>query len=166
MAQLFEAMQKEVDAFVEHYQTDFTIHDTKYLLERAKPGEVYYWLIRESGTQLYNQKDLIIENEDWNERDLLFYFKDYKKKFFELTITSNNGDSLDGEIKKLNYDKFCKELKQNLKTPSQLKVSFKDEVHIYDWSTVGKPSKFLDDLTAYLKEPMDWSKIDYEFIFN
>lgn len=165
MTQLLQIMQKEVDAFVEHYQTDFTVHDTKYLLERAKSGERYYWLIRKSGTQLYNEKDLLVKGSLWNERDLLYYFGDYDKKFFELNITSNNDFSLEGSIQEINYDNFCKELKQKLKTPSKLKIVYKDETYFYDWKYISTPGQFMNYLITQFKEHIDWHMIEYDFIF-
>lgn len=166
MAQLLQIMQKEVDAFVENFQTDFTVHDTNYLLEKAKPGERYYWLIRRNGTQLYNEVDLIIEDEAWNERALLYYFKKTDKKFFELTVTSNSDGVLEGEIKEVDYDATCRELKGKIKNPTQLEIAFKGETVVLDWESVGRPSEVLHFLSDYFKEPMYWAKFDYQYIFN
>lgn len=165
MSDLLQAMQKEVDAFVENYRTDFTVHDKKHLLEKAKTGERYYWLIRQNGTQLYNEKDLIVASDDWNERELLYYFRDYKKKLFIITIASNNGAALEGALEEVDYNKTCEQIKQNIKMPQEIKITFKEKNYWFDWQVVGSPNKFLHLLSYSLGEQLRWGDFYYEFIY-
>lgn len=165
MANLLKEMEKQVNGFVKNFQTDFTVHDTNRLLKEAKPNEHYYWLIRENGTQLHNEKDLIVSSEDWNERDLLYYFKDYKCKLFILAIDSNKENVIEGKLKEVSFNKAWNDLQKSLKTPSKLKIKYKDDILEYPWEEVGSPSHFLDVLSAYFKQPIDWNKIEYNFVF-
>lgn len=165
MNNLLEVMQKKVDVFVEHYQTDFTVHDVATLTKEAKKGDRYYWLIRKNGTHLYHERDLMVKDPDWNCRDILDYYKDYDKHLYVLTITGKDGDKIEGDIRHFDYYTTCKELEKSAKNPVELIVHYKDTTRKFSWNEVGAPRDFIKMLSEIYGEHVTWQDIEYEFVF-
>ena len=53
---LLEKMQEVVDCVMTAFQTDFTEHDTDFVL-KTEGHEPFIWIVRETGTHIYSPSD-------------------------------------------------------------------------------------------------------------
>lgn len=164
---LFEIMQEKVDEVVKHYKTDFE-YDQKIILKHLSSDKSYYWLLRESGTQLCFEKDLKVADSDWNNLYELEYFSDYKvKELYYVKIDKVVEDVVYGNIKKLDYKATIKKIKKEMQTPSCLKVSFDKKEALFSWDSFSSPAEALKMVANYFKkDDMNWNQLDYfDYVF-
>lgn len=159
---LFEKMQKEVDRYVKSYQTDFTIHDKAYLEKYAKKGTIFYWLVREHGTQLEREGDLYVDSERWNKLVFLDHYVGTNSKLFRITITDTTGD-IEGKLEQLPFPQALEQFKEK-RTPKLYELIYKGKSFFREWDnpTVEEMEEFL---SKQLKEEVDFRNVVMNFTF-
>lgn len=161
---LFEIMGKEVEKHVEHYKTDYYKYDVPDLLRVAKTGQVYYWLLRECGTNLYRYDRLTIQNEYWSVLPSLEFYKGSYKKLYKIEIAANNSKTLRGTIEPVGLNETVNKLKLSLKNPSSLIVIYGEDRNTFNFDQVDSPKKLLEAISALYKKNLEWEDFNYYFV--
>lgn len=164
---LFEIMQEKVNKVVQHYKEDFN-YDKTVIMKNISYDYGYYWLLRESGTQMCCEKDLKVADNDWNSLEQIEYFKDYNvKELYYIKIDKVVNGVAYGSIKKLDYDATLKKIKKQMRIPLYLKVSFNKEEVLFDWSSISSPRAALKMIADYFKKnEIVWNQLDYfDYVF-
>lgn len=105
---------------VEYYKEDLN-QDLDVLLDKNKAYDTFIFLVRKSGTHLYEKEKLFVEEA--GERAEFLYFKDSFSKAFEVNVTKRGTKYVYGDIKELNLKTFIKDVSN--KSNSNNKVSVK-----------------------------------------
>ena len=111
--------------FMKAYQTDVNL-DIEKLLDKNLIADEFIWVIRETGTHLY-EMDRLFVLEDSARIDYL-YFEDYKALAYKIKVTKRGRTRVYGEIEKLNRKKLTDDVKNKGVSYShvQLKVLLND----------------------------------------
>ena len=105
MDNLFEKMQHIVDEKVKHYKTDFEI-DKETLLDKNYADNIFYWSVRDTGTNLYLKSKVFIK--DSGDNDIAKYYLN-NSTFYKITIEKRGRKYVYGNIVKVDMEKELKE---------------------------------------------------------
>lgn len=121
---IIAALKKIVSNNTRFFHTDLN-YDIE-TLKRAASGERFYWMSRESGTWLFNERD--VHNRD-TEANYTWQFyhdeKSYGIKAFIVEITDNHNNSPRGNIFEIDYTKSKDTLSKNSFDSKTVDVEFK-----------------------------------------
>lgn len=107
--------------FMKAYQSDINL-DIEKLLDKNLIVDEFVWVVRETGTHLY-EHDRLFVLEDSARIDYL-YFEDYKALAYKIKVTKRGRTKVYGEIEQLNRKKLTQDIKDKAISYShvQLKV--------------------------------------------
>lgn len=105
MIKLFERMGEIVEDTMKSYQSDFYKYDI-HTLKNAKEGEIYYWYVRDSGTELMRADRVCIIGSFENTSVKYWYSRAIKT--YKITITKNGG-----EIERINKRSLLSHIEKN-----------------------------------------------------
>lgn len=116
---LSRELGKIVDEVVIHYKEDLE-KDLEVLLDKNKASDTFIFLVRTSGTHLYEKAKLYAEEA--GERTEFMYFKDSFKKAFEVTVTKRGRKHSYGTVKELTLNSLIKDVSNNGKSYDKVSV--------------------------------------------
>lgn len=123
---LNKELVKISDNFMKAYKSDIDM-DIEMLLDKNKLTNDFVWVVRESGSHLYEKNKLFILED--GSRDDYLYFKDYKVKVFEINVTKRGRKNVYGTLKKLSRKELTDKVLNNGKSFDNIhfKVIMKDD---------------------------------------
>lgn len=108
-----------VDKYVKYYKEDLH-HDIEVLLDKNKMSDTFIFLVRTSGTHLYEKNKLFIEEA--GERVDFLYFKDSFLKGFEVNVSKRGKKYVYGDITEINIPNLIQKTKKELKSCEKVSV--------------------------------------------
>ena len=109
---LNKELAKLSDDYMEAYKEDINM-DIELLLDKNKLSNTFIWVMRKTGTHLYEEDKLFILED--GPRDDYLYFKDYEAKVFKITVTKREYNVY-GTIEKLNRKKLTSKVENDIKS--------------------------------------------------
>ena len=105
-------MNDLVEKYVKHYKTDFK-SDIEMLLNKNYKTKHFYWILRECGTNLYEDIESFIQGTFPNHA-VKYYLNSESEKahIFEVIIEKRGRKYFYGEVKELNKKKFLEKLQK------------------------------------------------------
>lgn len=110
---LNKELEKISDFYMSAYKNDIKV-DIELLLDRNKLSDTFVWVVRDTGTHLYEEDKLFIE-EDGSKDDYL-YFKDYQALVFKITVTKRGRKNVYGSMELLDRKKFTSRVENERKS--------------------------------------------------
>lgn len=168
MVNLLKAMEQEVNQYVKHYQTDFFNYDIPALLEKAQPGDVYYWLTRECGTQLVSLNHVMMKSPEWNSINYLAYYEENKtpNHTFVLTVKERTRRTIKGTMKPILLADALTQIKAKVKTPRALELIWQGKLCLIDWSDDLTPDQAICKARTFWNQPtLDWGEVSWKGVF-
>lgn len=107
---LNKELVKISDDFMKAYKDDILL-DIELLLDSNKLSNDFIWVVRESGSHLYEKNKLFILED--GSRDDYLYFKDYKAKVFEINVTKRGRKNVYGTLTKLSRKELTDKVIEN-----------------------------------------------------
>ena len=123
---LNKELVKIADKFMEAYKEDVNI-DIDLLLDENKLSNDFIWVVRKTGTHLYEEDKLFILDD--GSRDDYLYFKDYEVLVYRITVSKRGRKNVYGKLEKLNRKKLNDKVENNGKSFKNVhfKVLMKDD---------------------------------------
>ena len=165
---LLKEMEQLVEKHVKHYKTDFSVHDVEKLKLHAKRGTKFYWLLRDCGTWLEREDELLVDSDEWNK---LSFFTNYLDsiqscKLFLVTTTSKPGEPLEGTVEALPFPAYLDNFKKR-QTPKQYNIEYKDNQFTRMWDSLNPPTG--RDIQKFLEEQhltdINFGEVVVRFVF-
>ena len=123
---LVEALRSIVKLKVDHYQDDI-VYDL-LSLANAKANDYFCFMARESGTWMFEQKEVYIKdspaNITWK------HYEDNDVSTYALEIIQKDKDKIIGNIYEIDYNKTLEDIKANEKEIEKVEITFMDESKI------------------------------------
>lgn len=107
---LNKELVKISDSFMKAYKDDILL-DLELLLDKNKLTNDFIWVIRESGSHLYEKNKLFILED--GSRDDYLYFKGYTAKVFEINVTKRGRKNVYGTLTKLSRKELTNKVIDN-----------------------------------------------------
>ncbi len=112
-------LQEIVNKYVEHYQTDFTKYDKRFLEEAANSSEYerkhIVWLARPCGTECFYERDIYV-SETHPHHAWKYYHDETSDKIAAYAIELHGIESgiVRGDLYELDYAKHCESVKRDV----------------------------------------------------
>lgn len=150
--------------FMINYKEDIEV-DVKHLLDKNIEENNFIWVVRKTGTNLYEESKLYIKEND--SRINYLYFKDFEAQAYRLRIEKRGFKKVYGTIERIDRNKLTKDIEDRMKSYKKvhLKILKNDnncieiDVNTNDFNIYN----VLDDLKLNIEEI---SKIYYQRYFN
>lgn len=129
MDNLNEIMEAIVEKNVHHFKDDL-YQDLNILLDKNKETNKFIFVVRNSGTHLYEKEKLFVKNS--GEREDYLYWLRHKAKVYEVEVTKRCVKNVYGRISEIYRDKLTKDIidKSIVYDTISLKIIKKDNSEI------------------------------------
>ena len=108
-----------VNKYVKYYKEDL-YQDIEVLLDKNKSSDTFIFLVRKSGTHLYEKEKLFVEEA--GERTDFLYFENSFLKGFEINISKRGKKYIYGDIKEISIATLGQDINKNSKYYEKVSV--------------------------------------------
>ena len=155
---LFDFMQEKVDILVKAYKTDFD-YDKDALLDKKASSNIYYWYLRECGTELLRDYEIFAKGS-WDNTKATYY-KDEALKCYKIEVTKRGTKYAYGNIEEIKVSKFVKFVEDNTKEYTATNISIElTNNKKYEVKVTKEEEKKYDGLPNAVKEKLNLDSLN------
>lgn len=158
IVKLEKVMKGYVDKYCENYKSDLQ-YDIKMIKDKNDTNKTFYWLLRQNGTQIYDES-IFIKNSCYN--NSFKYYYDICRALFKITITDKNKS--EGIIEKITKKKLLDMVESKEKEAEEVEINAL--VILKDNSKINfkLPCYILNNSCYPLEKELEYQKIKIEDI--